>query len=264
MVPALPTHEDIDEELPSAELRFFDEAPPDTHSMSLSATDLSELSMDAPRRKRRGKGFYGAIAAGAAVLLVAVVGYRIYATNPYLGGGEFVRLRSGSPAPAAAAAPAPGEDDSAPVGPPPSAPAPAAVPAAPPVASVFQQPPGKEPPVADDGYEKLLDEARQSWQRGKRAKALAAATQALEQNPSGAGAMSLMAIVHLDSGRMPKALEFAEQALAIDDANAEAHFAAGVALQEMGRGARAKEHYRRYLELEPRGRYASDARSMLQ
>lgn len=218
-------------------MRFFT-APPQGEGDSYTRL-TSELStvMKRPPVSRKQKII---IVTAATALVGGAIGAYVLVNDPYLGKGRLV-LRE----PTQASDPRPALEPS-------PSPSPSASPSPNPSTSTLAE-----------SYETVLGAARDHWKRGRKKKAQEAASQALEINPEGDGAMSLLAVLYLDGGKLAKAKDLASLALSVNDNNAEAHFALGVALQEFGQSREAKEHYRRYVELEPKGKYAADARAMM-
>jgi DNA-binding transcriptional MerR regulator len=69
--------------------------------------------------------------------------------------------------------------------------------------------------------------------------------------------------VMLERGDPRGAVEYFEKALAADPRFADAHFNIAMALEAIGEKARARTHWKRYLELEPSGTWAEIAREHL-
>ena len=73
----------------------------------------------------------------------------------------------------------------------------------------------------------------------------------------------MLAKTELDRGRARQALDWAKQAVALDEKQADADVILGGAEQAIGHPAAAKFAYQRYLQLAPKGRYAADLRAVL-
>ncbi|MBP9113039.1 MAG: tetratricopeptide repeat protein, partial [Polyangiaceae bacterium] len=69
--------------------------------------------------------------------------------------------------------------------------------------------------------------------------------------------------LELDAKRPENAVRFFTVAVTRDPKFADAHFNLAVALAETGQTRRAREHWRRYLEIEPTGAWAETARGYL-
>ena len=66
-----------------------------------------------------------------------------------------------------------------------------------------------------------------------------------------------------ERGEMPEATERFARAVEHDPGFADAHFNLAMALESLGEGARAKPHWRTYLELDPDGPWAEIAEKHL-
>jgi Tfp pilus assembly protein PilF len=73
----------------------------------------------------------------------------------------------------------------------------------------------------------------------------------------------MLAHAELNRGRLSRAGELAEKALALDPGIADAYVIIGGVHQDSGQNSEAKAAYRRYLQLAPRGRYADELRSIV-
>jgi hypothetical protein len=229
-------------------------------------------------------GRYVAVAAA-----VATAGVVVVAASARGGGGAppaaaaiGAALEKPAPPPVVASAPAPVEKPAPPpvaeAAPPPvekAAPpvekvAPSVEKAAPPVEKapppVEKAPPPVEKataPVETVDYRALLDDANSLYTRGQPKAALARLERALQLQPNGDEALVLSARCHLDRGNVQKAVAAANLAVAANPDNADGYLVAGAALQQGGRNAEAKIAYGRYLQRAPKGRYASEVRSIL-
>jgi Tfp pilus assembly protein PilF len=92
---------------------------------------------------------------------------------------------------------------------------------------------------------------------------LSACAQAFADNPKSAEIAVMLAKTELDRGRARQALDWAKQAVALDEKQADAYVILGGAQQAIGHPAAAKFAYQRYLQLAPKGRYAADLRAVL-
>jgi hypothetical protein len=108
-----------------------------------------------------------------------------------------------------------------------------------------------------------LATCRTQFLRSRYRDAAASCAAALEANPSSADALTMMAHVELNRGRLGRANELAQKAIAIDPNQADAYVIIGGVHQDSGRNAEAKVAYRRYLQLAPHGRYADELRSIV-
>lgn len=97
--------------------------------------------------------------------------------------------------------------------------------------------------------------------REKEAKALY--HKALELNPAQSEANYNLGYIALCDGQPGASIGLFEKALNSDPAFADAHFNMGLAFEEMGWPERAKRQWERYLELEPCGEWAEEAKAHL-
>ncbi len=101
------------------------------------------------------------------------------------------------------------------------------------------------------------------FRRGDEAAALGYYHRALEIDPHQPEAHYNIGYVALEHGDAPSAVAHFEKALEADARFADAHFNLAMALERMRQTARAREHWRRYLALEPAGTWAEIARQHL-
>ena len=92
---------------------------------------------------------------------------------------------------------------------------------------------------------------------------LAVCPAAFAADPTAAGIAVALAKIEFDRGRGARAVEWGRKAIAIDENLADAYVFVGGGEQMAGHGKAAKEAYRRYLELAPKGRYAADVRAIV-
>ena len=93
--------------------------------------------------------------------------------------------------------------------------------------------------------------------------ALALCGDAAKGNPDSAPAYSMLAHAQLNRGKANEALTSAQKAIALDPAQADAYVIIGGVEQDRGHSAAAKAAYLKYLQLAPRGRYATDLRAIV-
>ncbi len=86
---------------------------------------------------------------------------------------------------------------------------------------------------------------------------------ALQADPEQPEAAYNMGYVSLEQGDAEGAVTWFERALRVDPEFSDAHFNLALALETMGRFARARPHWQAYLELEPEGELADIARRQL-
>jgi tetratricopeptide (TPR) repeat protein len=101
------------------------------------------------------------------------------------------------------------------------------------------------------------------FRRGDEAGALGLYHKALGIDPLQPEAHYNIGYVALEHGDAKGAVFHFEQALAADTRFADAHFNLAMALERVNEPRRAREHWRQYLELEPRGTWAEVARNHL-
>ena len=92
---------------------------------------------------------------------------------------------------------------------------------------------------------------------------LAVCPDAFAANPREAGIATTLARIEFDRGRGVQALAWGNKAIAADPNAAEAYVFIGGAEQSSGHRKAAKDAYKRYLQLAPGGRYASDLRAIV-
>lgn len=85
----------------------------------------------------------------------------------------------------------------------------------------------------------------------------------LVEHPDDPTALTLLSQVQLEQGRMDESLATAERCIAVAAETAACWLTIAVITETQGSDDRALEGYRRYLELAPEGRYASDVRTAL-
>jgi hypothetical protein len=162
-------------------------------------------------------------------------------------------------APVAKVTPPPVVPDAAPVviAPPPARPDAGAVAITPPPASADAG------PAAPAGYRDLVKQGRRKLARGDYDGALAAADQALADNPSGAEALALKCDVLYNRGDKQGGLAFCDKAIAADGSNADAWLTKGMIHYDLADNAAAKRAFERFLELRPSSKDAQTVRDIL-
>jgi len=86
---------------------------------------------------------------------------------------------------------------------------------------------------------------------------------ALDIDPQQPEAHYNLGYVMLERGEAQAATKFFEQAVAGDPRFADAHFNLAMALEQLGERARARPHWKKYLDIEPTGTWAEIARDHL-
>jgi tetratricopeptide (TPR) repeat protein len=107
------------------------------------------------------------------------------------------------------------------------------------------------------------DSCRNAFAKHRGREVLAECRRAFAEDPRSAEIAVLLARTEFDRGRFRPALDWARKALALDESQADAYVFLGGAEQAAGHVAAARTAYKRYLQLSPKGRYASDLRKVL-
>jgi CheY-like chemotaxis protein len=163
-----------------------------------------------------------------------------------------------APATASAAAAAPPSPPAAPVGAPSKPPAASSgkATAAAAVASVGDA-------DRDANFPKLLEKCREAFNQGKMREATTVCTAAKDANAESGDALLLLAHAEFNRNHLKEALQWAEKAIKADPNLAEAYVIFGGVQQDAGKNREAKWAYKKYLELAPRGQYATDLRAIV-
>jgi hypothetical protein len=145
------------------------------------------------------------------------------------------------------------------------APPPAAVPVvAAAVVPVVASAPVAAPEVAPAGdFAALEQTCRSAYGKRRYRDVLDSCGRALDARPEAAPLAALIAEMEFDRGRLGQALTWARKAVAVDPNLADAYVFIGGAEQHSGHADAARTAYLKYLELAPRGRYASDLRAIV-
>jgi DNA-binding transcriptional MerR regulator len=101
------------------------------------------------------------------------------------------------------------------------------------------------------------------FRRGDDGAAIELYRRAIDIDPQQPEAHYNLGYVMLEKGDARGAVAFFERALASDPRFADAHFNLAMAYEQLGERARARPHWKRYLELEPTGTWADIARDHL-
>jgi tetratricopeptide (TPR) repeat protein len=102
-----------------------------------------------------------------------------------------------------------------------------------------------------------------AYARGDHDEALRYLNAALQAHPRSPSLLSNLGFVWFDKGDYRKALSLHEQSIAADDRHANGHYGAAQAYKALGDTDKAKQHWARYVELVPNGRFARKARQEL-
>jgi DNA-binding response OmpR family regulator/tetratricopeptide (TPR) repeat protein len=108
-----------------------------------------------------------------------------------------------------------------------------------------------------------LEVAQKQYKNGKAKDAEATLVELVTEAPRYAEAQTLLANARLDQGKFAEALPAAKAAVEADADLADAQLALGVIAEELGEVATAVHAYERYLELDPKARYATTVRTQL-
>ncbi|PCC70961.1 Tetratricopeptide repeat-containing protein [Nannocystis exedens] len=108
-----------------------------------------------------------------------------------------------------------------------------------------------------------LELAQKQYKNGKAKDAEATLVELVTEAPRYAEAQTLLANARLDQGKFAEALPAAKAAVEADAGLADAQLALGVIAEELGEVATAVHAYERYLELDPKARYATTVRAQL-
>ncbi|WAS93936.1 DUF4388 domain-containing protein [Nannocystis punicea] len=108
-----------------------------------------------------------------------------------------------------------------------------------------------------------LEAAQKQYKNGKAKDAEATLVELVTEAPRYAEAQTLLANARLDQGKFAEALPAAKAAVEADADLADAQLALGVIAEELGEVATAVHAYERYLELDPKARYATTVRTQL-
>jgi DNA-binding response OmpR family regulator len=164
-----------------------------------------------------------------------------------------------APPPPVAVAPPPAE--------PPAAPAVAVASPKPAVPAEPAEPPPPEPAAAPTeaagDAAQLVDKCQAAFNGGRLKEALTACTAAKDADPASARALSLLSHTEFNRNHPKDALAWAQQAIKLDPKMADAYVIIGGVQQDAGRKGEAKAAYKKYLELAPKGQYASDLRAIV-
>jgi type IV secretory pathway VirB10-like protein len=165
-----------------------------------------------------------------------------------------------TPAPAPAAA----EPSVAPAPPAPVAPAPPALAekAEPAAAAPAEKPEPEPETMAQPAASPAVANCRKAMDRKRSKDVLAHCPAAFAAAPA-ADIAATLAKIEFDRGRGARALDWGKKAIALDATVAEAYVFIGGGEQMAGHEKAAKEAYRQYLELAPKGRYAADVRAIV-
>jgi CheY-like chemotaxis protein len=124
-------------------------------------------------------------------------------------------------------------------------------------------PEGAPPKKPGPGYWNNLRRGQALYRAGKVKAAAEVLARAVEANPRGTAALVALANAYYEMEQNELARQMAERAVKSSPRNARAHLTLGSIYQTLGRTGDAVEAYQTYLKLQPKGRFASDVRSIL-
>lgn len=113
-------------------------------------------------------------------------------------------------------------------------------------------------------FDSQIGKCREANSKNKYAVVVESCGLALAAKPDDPEAALMIAHAEFERGRSAQALTWARKVINADPSQADAYVFMGGAEQAAGRTKAAREAYRKYLELAPKGRYASDLRVILQ
>jgi CheY-like chemotaxis protein len=131
-------------------------------------------------------------------------------------------------------------------------------------ATAVAAPGSAEPAPETSPFAQLLEACQTAFNAGRMKDATVACTAAKESNPESAQALGLLSHAEFNRNHRKEALSWAERTIKIDPKLADAYVIIGGVQQDAGHAAEAKAAYRRYLELAPKGQYASDLRAIIE
>ncbi len=159
-----------------------------------------------------------------------------------------------SVAPAAAAAAVPAQPTAQPSAP---AEAQAAAPAEAPAAAAAN------PAPVDHAADTLLAEGQKAYDHGKFSQAMKFYDQANAIAPNDPAVSLARGLTYYELGDLDHAGAAMTRVLELDPKSARAELLLGAIAQERGQGSMAKQHYKKYLELDPNGEHAAETRKLL-
>jgi CheY-like chemotaxis protein/tetratricopeptide (TPR) repeat protein len=118
--------------------------------------------------------------------------------------------------------------------------------------------------VSDADIQRALDEGTQQYERGEYADSIATLEQLVEVAPSSVNVWMLLAMARLDNLDSAGAEEAAKTVLALDEKHADAFLVLATAHIRQGQKELGAKEIGKYLELDPKGRHADEARRLLE
>ncbi len=121
----------------------------------------------------------------------------------------------------------------------------------------------KAPAAGGEAAARAFAEAQNYYRRGYLKNAVAKLSESLKLNGNDDKAWALLGQIYIELEQNDNALKALQRAIALNARNADAHVNLGGLYDVMGDAKRADAAYRRYLQLEPNGRFANDVRKLL-
>ncbi len=146
-----------------------------------------------------------------------------------------------------------------------AAPDASAAPVPPPPEPVVDRPTKARPAAAKkaDSYARAMSAGEAFLRKGNYKEAAKEFQRALQSNANSVPALLALGDAWLEADQPKKALEHLSKAARVDPRNGRAQLLLGTAQQSLKHGREATAAYKRYLELEPGGEFASDVRNIL-
>ncbi|MFZ6183350.1 DUF4388 domain-containing protein [Nannocystis pusilla] len=226
----------------------------------LSAASFAVAAEEVPRR--RSLWPWGLMAVGTAAAMAALLWRPTAADVPR----DRLAAAAGkqAPEPVGAIEPGPAKAEPAKAEPTKTEPPAQVTPPAPepPAPTKAETPPEPSSAISPEQQAKL-EQAQKQYKNGKAKDAEATLVELVREAPRYAEAQALLANARLDQGKFAEALPAAKAAVEADADLADAQLALGVIAEELGEVATAVHAYERYLELDPKARYATTVRAQL-
>jgi tetratricopeptide (TPR) repeat protein len=120
------------------------------------------------------------------------------------------------------------------------------------------------PPVDAEKVQQLIAEGRKAYDEGRTKDALVALESALDMDPSDVPAWLLLALARYDSGNDPGAWEAVTMVQQLEPNNPRAYLLKATMELQAKLPDQARQSVARYLELDPQGQFADEARALVQ
>ncbi|MFY0537184.1 tetratricopeptide repeat protein [Nannocystis pusilla] len=232
----------------------------------LSAASFAVAAEEVPRR--RSLWPWGLMAVGTAAAMAALLWRPTAADVPRDRSVQAVAGKPAPPEPVAGSEPGPTKAEPTKVEPTKAEPPvqvtpPAPAPPEPTKAEPTNAETPPEPSAISAEQQAKLEQAQKQYKNGRAKDAEATLVELVTEAPRYAEAQALLANARLDQGKFAEALPAAKAAVEADANLADAQLALGVIAEELGEVATAVHAYERYLELDPKARYATTVRAQL-